>query len=470
MSGTTNAVYADISANGPQDSVLVSAILEEAAMTLWRLVHMKHTPFALEPVRFDTGGTVRFGAKNVNYTFPRQGDLCWCLFAKIEIPGIFGADTTDGPGAGDWSLYTGVNEPYWTDAIGQYVLETVEFKIGGTIIDTLRNHYLYIWEEISGKPGKRLREMIGKYDTVAFRQEASRRSQILYVPLPFYFTENTGLALPIVSLQFHSISIAIDFAARQQCVVCPWAAAGSMSAAVDSSIYVRTDGTAPDTDVDLNSQARKLADTDLKCVLEGMYVYLDAAERSKFAHGQFEQVTSDVQYYDDTANRINATAATESSASVKVNLKPILNNVIMEYFIVVRQASKESANDHFNFDGPEDAASGTVIDPIRKIAIKFNANERVRQRDGVFFRTVTHWVHHTNIPSDFIYGFSYAVEPEDAQPTGGANHSRIDDVGIELELDPRLFNEEGGNAVDIFFIGRGRNLMRFKWGLITRKF
>ena len=94
----------------------------------------------------------------------------------------------------------------------------------------------------------------------------------------------------------------------------------------------------------------------------------------------------------------------------------------------------------------------------------------MREREAQFFRLVEPYVHHTNIPSDFIYCFSYAVEPEDSQPTGGANHSRIDDVTIEVNVDPRMFNDTGGSPINILLAARSYNLLRFKHGLITKKF
>jgi hypothetical protein len=81
--------------------------------------------------------------------------------------------------------------------------------------------------------------------------------------------------------------------------------------------------------------------------------------------------------------------------------------------------------------------------------------------------------YHSNVPGDkgksFIYNWSYCVDPEDIQPTGGANHSRIDNVNIELNLDPRIFTAAAPTA-EVTLIGRNKNLLRYKFGMLTKKF
>jgi hypothetical protein len=56
------------------------------------------------------------------------------------------------------------NEPfaYWTNAVGQAIVKMATLIIGTQTIDTLYSDFLFMWEELAGKPGKRLTEMIGK--------------------------------------------------------------------------------------------------------------------------------------------------------------------------------------------------------------------------------------------------------------------------------------------------------------------
>jgi len=368
MSCASSAMLHEVAASGLQDATLVSATLEEAVLTYFRFNYLKHTAFAIEPITFGhQGGTAAFGQQRVRFQFPRQADLSWATFAKVTIPGICGLDTSSGH-----SVLTGVNqEPYWTNAVGQFILKKTSFCVGSTEIDVLENYQLFFWEELSGKPGKRLSEMIGKFDTVAMRQAQSRRSRTLYVPLPFYFTENTGLALPVVSLQFHSIELHCCFAARADCVVKPAEFPSS-----NADVYVRPDGLT-NAQVEAGTIPRLLADSDLEVEIETFGVYLDHDERSKFAHGQFEQCISETQYQTESLNE-TVTSATETTAPHKKSTRLLFNHVVTQFIIAVRRKSAETSNDWFNFGGHADAVSESTLDPIKDITIKFNNNERVR--------------------------------------------------------------------------------------------
>lgn len=452
---------------GAADKAFVGATVEAAFITFWRFVHMKHTAFAIEPVENDAqGGTVRFGATNVNFTFQRQGDLVWHVYAKIWLPGIVGAVPLTG---GGYTLATGDAAVYWTNAVGQYIVQQAKLAIGGTVIDTLYDTYLFMWEELSGKPGKRLSEMIGKFDCIALRQATSKRSRWLYVPLPFYFTENTGLALPLVSLQFHQVQIQIDFAQRSKCTVTP---TSSVSATAGFTIYERPDGK-KDSALASGVTLVPLSDTSIKCYIEACYVFLDHDERSKFAHGQFEQIMTELQRVEDQPSATGTGTTNEDSPSVKRDIRLQFNHVVMEYIFAVRRADKEAANLHFDFGGyyddDLDGGSGLVLDPIKTVTVLFNNSQRVQTRPGSFFRLVQPYQHHTNIPREFIYVWSYGIDPEDPQPNGGANHSRIDNVNLRLELDARIFGTDS-NTATVFIYARNKNLLRYKFGLLAKKF
>lgn len=454
MGATQNAVYTEMASTGEAEKILTAETVEESDLTFWRFVHSKTTPFALEPVDFDaTASQAKFGGK-AKYNFPRNGDLCWHVYAKIVIPGLVALK--------DGKVLKGEDSVSWTNAIGQALVSSASLAIGNTVVDTLTDNYLFVWEELSGKPGKRLGEMIGKFETLEERQAFAKRSHDLYVPLPFSFTRDTGLALPIVALQFHPIVMELDFAARSNVIVNPQG----------GKVYVRPNGVT-DEEIDAGMGLSLLQDSDLACTMEANFVYLETDERTKFAKGAFEQVVDEMQMQSQQAIANAATGTNESSPSVRANMRLQLNNVVMEYIFFVQSQAKKESNQVFDFSGPMDPASGLMLDPIRDVTIKFNNSQRVQTRAGSYFRLVQPYQYHTNVPGDkgknFIYNWSYCVDPEDIQPTGGANHSRIDNVNIELNLDPRLFTAAAPTA-DITLIGRNKNLLRYKFGMCTKRF
>jgi hypothetical protein len=454
MGATQNAVYTEMASTGEAEKILTAETVEESDLTFWRFVHSKTTPFALEPVDFDaTASQAKFGG-SAKYNFPRNGDLCWHVYAKIVLPGIVGVK--------DGKVLRDDEAVSWTNAIGQALISSASLAIGNTVVDTLTDNFLFVWEELSGKPGKRLGEMIGKFETLEERQAFAKRSHDLYVPLPFSFTRDTGLALPIVALQFHPIVMELDFASRSSVIVNP----------CGGKVYVRPNGVTDD-DVDKGLSLSQLQDSDLTCTMESNFLYLEQDERTKFAKGAFEQVVDELQVQSQQAIANAATGSNESSPSVRANMRLQLNNVVMEYIFFVQSQSKKESNEVFDFSGPRDAASGLLLDPVRDVTIKFNNSQRVQTRPGSYFRLVQPYQYHTNVPGDkgrsFVYVWSYCVDPEDIQPTGGANHSRIDNVNIELNLDPRIFTP-GAPTADVTLLGRNKNLLRYKFGMCTKRF
>lgn len=471
MPATHNAVFTELGSRGQADKLMVvepGSKEEELQETFWRHVHEKHSPFGLEPVEFDIQASQPRFNGSAKYAFARQGDLCWHTYAHYQIPGIVGIK--------DGKVMRGADAPYWHPSVGYRLTRQATLAIGGNVIDTLTDTYMYVWEALAHKPGKKLREMIGQFDTIEEQQAFSKRSQHLWVPLPFSFSREAALALPIVSLTFHMMHIELDFCSRNDAIINPSGA----------QVFVRPDGMTDDEieasfensygTANYNARLRQLSllqDSDLRCVVEANYVYLENDERNKFGKGTFTQLVDELQIIPAPAYYAGG-VANENTPAVKINPRMQFNNVIMEYITIVRRERADNRN-FFDFSGPVDEASGLVLDPIRDIGIRFNNTPRVNTRPAKFFRLVQPYQYHTNVPKDygndkeFIYVWSYAKAPEDGlNPTGGANHTRIENVNIEYHLEPRLFSPDAPNAEVITF-GRSKNLLTYKFGMIHKK-
>jgi hypothetical protein len=453
MGATHNAVWTELAAKGNSDKILVAKDLEEANVCFWRFVHEKHLAHALEPVDFDaTASQARFGG-SAKYQFPRQGDLAWHTYAKIQIPGIVGIK--DGKVSRD-------AVPYWNNAIGYRLLKNVTLAIGGTVIDTITDTFMYVWDSLTGGCSKYSHELVGKFDTTAEQESFAKRSHTLWVPLPFSFCRDSALALPIVALTFHAVVLEVDFCSRVEAIINPG----------NAQIYVRPDGMTDDQiDAGLSSGSLSLSpiqESDLKCSMESTYVYLDNEERNQFGKNPFTQMFDELQVIPSQAYYA-APGASENTPSVKHSTRLQFNNSVYEYLWVVRSENRQNAN-FFDFSGPVDKASGLVLDPVREASIKFGNTPRVQARPGVYYRLVQPYQFHKSgrDKNEFIYAWSYAQDPENKHPTGGANHNRIDSVQLELSLDPRIFSPEAPNA-EVLVFGRCKNLLTFKFGMVHKK-
>jgi hypothetical protein len=116
--------------------------------------------------------------------------------------------------------------------------------------------------------------------------------------------------------------------------------------------------------------------------------------------------------------------------------------------------------------------------PVVTAKIQLNGHDRFDEREGKYFNLVQPYQHHTNIPDKFIYSYSFALQPQDIQPSGTCNFSRIDSTRLEVVIDGRCFygpsyqtgsttvlGNDGNTGVSTLVFARNWNVLRFKYGL-----
>jgi hypothetical protein len=414
-------------------------------ITYWRFKYNKYTNFALEAIEQNFQTQVMFGS-DTQLTLNRTGDMIYHTYVIVDLPGIVGNGTVsnnmfaslDGYALNDpclpaddafnTTLPDPATKPWvtWTNAIGQWLVRKASIVIGGQQIDSVYSDYLFMWEELSGKPGKRLVEMIGKetkFDDLINNSQYDRR---LYIPLPFWFTQVSGNALPVVALQFHGIQLYISFADLPSCVQ-----------------------TSSDNPQVLKMTSKQvLTDNDLRAAIETTYVYLDIEERDRLSMGSFEQLITQVQSYNITSN----------SPQVRLGLN--FNHPVIELIWGIKRTCQSAVNNHFNYAG------AGLEDPIKAVSLKLNNLPRFSPKEGRYFRLVQPYQCHTNIPSTYVYSYSFALHPEDAQPSGSCNFSRIDNIELTFEMQDGVGGTNGGSTdVQVIVFARNWNVVRYRDGL-----
>lgn len=431
-------------------------------ITFWRFRYNKYTNFAMDSIEQPFINQPQFGSQ-VQLTLNKTGDLIYFQYVVITLPGItvcnaggascgFGgaqfpcANPCDPCGDGappecacpggiisspqeddDDDLTeeacTGVSGPYahYTNAIGQALIRNACLIIGGQVNDNLWSDFLYMWEELAGQPGKRLTEMIGKRQTVAQLIADSRETRTLYVPLPWWFTMTSGNALSLISLQFHAVQINIGFEQLAKCV---------QVSQCDLTVVKCSDCT-------------PLTAADLRAQLETLYIYLDVEERDRFATGSFEQLIVQHQQF--------SVASRNCSVQMQLNF----NLPVIELIFAVRRQCQWEVNNLFNYSGKWGK------DPIESVQLLLNNQQRFTTRPGRWFRLVQPYQFHTLIPDSFVYSYGFALQPEQAQPSGSANFSRLDTVYLNLGLQQAL----NGTDTTIIVYARNWQVFRYRQGL-----
>jgi len=439
----------------------------QPTITLWRFAYNHYTNFSYEMIEQNFQSQPAFGT-DVQVILNRTGDLIYFQYVVYDLPGITCCTPTtsvcgiggnqfpccdpcdpcgDGPapqcvcpGAVVSSVVpddelvidgidtcTGLERPWahYTNAIGQYLTKKASFVAGGNIIDTLYNDFLFMWEELTGRPGARLLEMIGKRFTRAQLVADSSHDRRLYVPLPWWFTMISGQAFPLISCQFHGIQINVCFAELRNCV---------QVSDCDSLVVKCRD-------------CQPLVAGDLLARLDTMYIFLDKEERDRFATGSFDQLIVQHQQF--------STCTQNCQVRVQLNF----NHPVQELIYMVRRKCQEQCNNWFNYSGK------WGFDPVKAAQIRLN-NLCWNAREGRYFRLVMPYQFHTNIPDSFTYCMVWAMHPEEAQPSGTVNFSRIDNVEVILDIQDALADD----PITVTIFGINRNVLRFRDGLVGLAF
>jgi hypothetical protein len=131
------------------------------------------------------------------------------------------------------------------------------------------------------------------------------------------------------------------------------------------------------------------------------------------------------------------------------------NHPIIELMWAVKRQCQMNVNNWFNYSGKWGR------DPVKYVHLRLNNLPRFSAKEGRYFRLVEPYQYHTLIPESFTYCFSFALFPEEPQPSGSMNASRIDNVELILELQDELTDEQ----VQIVVFGRNWNIFRYREGL-----
>lgn len=382
-------------------------------ITWFKMVYRRYTNFAVESQSMAFDGDPDFG-RRLTCTIPRRGDLLGPLILEVTLPEL---------------TYTDGRPAAYVNSLGHALIEEVTLEIGEQEIDKHTGEWMEIWSELTVPAGQRagFNNMIGRVDgslappmtvppstatassTTAYQYGAVK----LYVPLQFWFCKNPGLYLPLLAMQYHTVRINLKLRSLDQLVFQPTPPAASCSAATNPACRPPV-------------QVNKAKIIDIR--MYGDYVHLDIEERRRFVANSHEYLIEQIQY----TPKLSIPAA-NTTATIPLEF----NHCVREMAWVIHRDCVESNNEWFNFSTVSTQEVGARRDILQQAVLQFDGYDRFEERDAGYFRLVQPWQRHTNVPiGTFIYIYSFALKPEDLQPSGSFNASRIDTIKMQVALRP----------------------------------
>ena len=329
----------------------------------------------------------------------------------------------------------------WTNAVGFRLIEFVKFKIGTQTIVEFDFDYMFAHEELAGRPGKRLEEMIGKRSGSVPNEVMdelivdSLATRYLYVPLPFWFTKAPSHTLSMLHLTLATAEIEIRFAQINHLII-----------RKNAATYVQR--------VSQGGAGKGITDQDLSVVLSTTHIWLPQEERNRLMATGTEkiQIIQQVQKFEQQAT------------SVSNQLRLDFNMPTLELIFFVRRRCRETINDWFNYSG----IAG--LDTIDRVKLTVNNNVYINETEGAYFRLVKPYQQHRLIPKAHIYCIPFALFPDEMLISGSLNFSRYDSIILDLQLQRQSVGAGTGNDGTIHVYGPNFNTLLYRSGGATLVF
>lgn len=452
-------------------------------ISFFKSVYRRHTNFSMESIPQTITGTVSPGSR-VSVTIARNGDLLKKLWITFNPSNLFHTDVTD----------SSANKFVVHSDLGHSLFNIIELEIGGQVIDSHYGKWLTIWRDLTEVNPTGHQSFMGPWggepplnnfdnSVVRFsylpnfnkstryqRMSYTHGSQEIillpegnnvsilgnapteaYVPMQFWFCKNPGLALPLIAMQYHEVKINITFNK-----VIDLVSGFSINDYIDNSVVISADYSS--------------------IQVFGDYIFLDSAERKQFADNPHEYLIEQVQFQKIVGNNnklyfnhpIKEILWTGSSiASERTKLVPSKTS---RPYAGYGTSTPQPIVPRGDFLPP-----GSIYRPSSLTQyngkLVFNGNDRFSARHLNYFTRNQIWNNHTGFGSsilnpDCIAVYSFSLRPEEHQPSGTCNFSRINEIvltfGTISNTDSSLLDYLN---LDIFAVNY--NILRISAGMGT---
>jgi hypothetical protein len=315
----------------------------------------------------------------------------------------------------------------------------------------------------------------------------------LYVPLQFWYCRNPGLAVPLIALQYHEVKINLDLRPIDECL---WAVKKLNGTAADTATVKSTDAfnksiVAASLYVDYvfldTDERRRMAQNPHEYLIEQLQFTGDESVGSSSnkiklnfnhpckellwvvqpdAHVNYcESMRADKDLYkllgaqpfnytdalDVLPNAVHAFGAPDALENFLGDANAFMDAAPGEHVRADPGDNTGHTSMHPSFLG--DSKGSTVSDagtyvlaetaldmhcwgnnPVVTAKLMLNGQDRFSEREGSYFDLVQPYQHHTRNPDAGINVYSFALRPEEHQPSGTCNFSRIDNATLQLVL------------------------------------
>lgn len=369
----------------------------------FKYAYKKHSNFSIEPIKltFDINPTLTNKISSIyQCKVSRYGDLLSNVYFCYTLPAIYSSDKL---------------KFRWIKNVGSLFIKNANVNVDGKIIDQITGEWLNIWNELTmTRFDNNIDKLIGNSEALQDPKMQVKRISIInnkfiynyypssskddiknspsinenkiVVPLNFWFTRNPTLALPLLNINMNIIYINIEVENSERLY---------QVYSEDLNMYISPQyyNELYNTNISIETFTKSY---DIYPYIEASYIYLSNEERKVIINNPSSKYL---------VEQINI--STETS---ETNINLDLNLPTKEIIWITRRNDLYKFNDFSNYTAtiPENLNNG-ILD---KATFLWNNNKRIEEKDSYYFNLIQPYQHHSNIPKQGIYCYSFALFPE----------------------------------------------------------
>ena len=420
-------------AYGAQDVYLTG----QPKVTFFQAVYKRHTNFAMENIQQTVNGTPSNSGR-VSVTIARNGDLVGNMYVRLQ------------PTQLNTSNLTSTNSNTDMCWVAERAIAAVELTIGGQRIDKHYQTWFRLYAEC----------FLGESDKINYGKMASSPSPVadatnvnsVYLPLLFFFNRNPGLFLPLIALQYHEVRLDFDLTAY---FTNYFGASAQVFEVWANYVYLDTE------------ERRRFAQKGHEYLIEqvqhtgGDSITASGSPGAQTVRLSFNHPVKELVWcYQNTTSTAYNSMWNFSTSCANVNVTcaasplytpgvlphaaacPRLFSNILANGTTALTAAAYTSNLYWIEEGSSNVAAGAVatgisaveVGPLYNFKLVLNGQDRFKEQTGKYFNQYQPFLYHTGTPYPGIYVYSFALQPEEHQPTGTCNFSRIDNAQVAINM------------------------------------
>jgi len=496
-------------------------------ITFWKILYKRHTNFAMESIEVTFNGQADFNKRvtavinrNADLMFRTYVQV---VLPQIDLATGGGTQLGTGIDSFRWVSYIGhrlinqveleiggqrIDRQYgdwmqiWTQlATNAGQIPALDSLVGNT-------HDLVLLKTRAGEP---LDATCSSTEvTQSCLSRAGTPAKTLYVPLQFWFCRNPGLAIPLIALQYHEVRVNVTFETWENCVYAegafsplrpPAQSLAACSLYVDY-VYLDTEerrrfaqqsheylieqvqytgaesitSSSNKIQLNFNHPVKELLwvvqrDSFVDCSNPGWIAAVGGQQPFNYSD-DFSTEGTIMSLLGRTGGSVSSTI-NAGTASIGGPSRGLGGNQGGVGTLPGAVAATGAAGEADMFDSSVNYLLAKVIlasgvrcegkNPVEVGKLQLNGQDRFTDREGSYFDRVQPYQHHTRTPSQGINCYSFALRPEEHQPSGTCNFSRIDKATLQLTVSVNTV--VGNNTAQVRVYALNYNVLRVMSGM-----